>query len=421
MESAVCLTGLERSFAEIGANVREGVLGMLGARTSFFGVRPANASWDSIAELLPMVDLQVQRGHCWSREVQDRTITWMHCDFRLRGGDCRLSFLQALCDLSQCEDMIAAHERSVLGREYDVVMRLRPDLFWESAMTLPSPLSPKAVYIPGMDNQGGANDHLAVGLRAAMRLYLTRLRHSSRPGAVQRLKGLGSEGYLAASLQWDELQVHRLQQWMYCPHTPRNLLRDSGRSGCVARVRCRTACTSLWCPSASMKGGECECLNETCATFAAGRGAATGGGTAVLGPGAKSPEHRAVQFRHFRKPASGRNQRDWLGWCTDVGGKQLFHSDTEVCPWGGARRRAGGEASVSSLTAKVDTTMDTTASAGAVGRPLAPAPGPLELKSCFFVSRRVDRNLTRREHVCPKGGAAKKGSFAGSGGRWPWL
>ena len=51
---AVCITGQERSFGEIGANVREGVLRMLGTpRVAFFGVKPVNDPWTGLQTLLP--------------------------------------------------------------------------------------------------------------------------------------------------------------------------------------------------------------------------------------------------------------------------------------------------------------------------------------------------------------------------------
>ena len=41
--AAVCLTGLERSFREIGGNVKEGLYHLLPADTEIFGVRPNSA------------------------------------------------------------------------------------------------------------------------------------------------------------------------------------------------------------------------------------------------------------------------------------------------------------------------------------------------------------------------------------------
>ena len=52
-EHAVCLTGLERSFAEIGGNVREGVYRLLGPRVTWFGVKPPHDAWSTIHTLLP--------------------------------------------------------------------------------------------------------------------------------------------------------------------------------------------------------------------------------------------------------------------------------------------------------------------------------------------------------------------------------
>ena len=153
---AVCLTGLERSFAEIGGNIREGFLGALGDDAlAIFGVRPPHDSWASIRALLPLSDddghLVVQQP-CWSVHAENLTVRWMHCDMRLRKGDCRLSFLQAMCDLSRCEELIASHERAT-GWSFDVVWRLRADLFWEARLALPTRLAPDTVYVPAMDTQ----------------------------------------------------------------------------------------------------------------------------------------------------------------------------------------------------------------------------------------------------------------------------
>ena len=65
--TAVVLTGMERSFAEIGANVREGLFGALasasgveGSSATFFGVRPPNDTWDAIRLLLPIAAENVE-------------------------------------------------------------------------------------------------------------------------------------------------------------------------------------------------------------------------------------------------------------------------------------------------------------------------------------------------------------------------
>ena len=72
---AVCLTGLERSFEEIGANVREGVFSMLGPSVEFFGVHPVNSTWASITSLLPMRVLERSAAGAGARRAeQDRRV-----------------------------------------------------------------------------------------------------------------------------------------------------------------------------------------------------------------------------------------------------------------------------------------------------------------------------------------------------------
>ena len=68
MRHAVCLTGLERSFAEIGGNIREGLYSALAHSTSvLFGVRPPHDAWASVRALLPLADANVEtQKRCWS-------------------------------------------------------------------------------------------------------------------------------------------------------------------------------------------------------------------------------------------------------------------------------------------------------------------------------------------------------------------
>ena len=58
---AVCLTGLQRAFPEIGSNIREATTHLLGAGPTsstatfeVFGVKPQNESWAAIETLLPL-------------------------------------------------------------------------------------------------------------------------------------------------------------------------------------------------------------------------------------------------------------------------------------------------------------------------------------------------------------------------------
>ena len=454
MQHAVCLTGLERSFEEIGGNVREGVYAMLGPNVTFFGVRPANSTWASVHELLHMHSAPT-RGRCWSDAVQAKTINWMHCDFRMRAGDCRLSFLQALCDLAQCEDLISSFEQKERGgTPFDAVLRLRADLFWEMRVDLP-PLAPNTVYMPNMDSQSGTNDHLAVGEREAMRKYMTRVRHANRTDAVRKLKTKGSEGYMKASLQWDGVEEKKLQQWMYCPHTPRNLLRGSNREGCIGRVRCRTACVSLWCPPVSIKGGECECLDSTCDDFAANRGDGKNGSTAVIGPDVRAgPNAKPVQLRYHRRPTD-RTRRDAHRWCVDLRGRQLFHAcpqvrrpvATKYLPPPGtadpavtppAANRGGGDGGRKPLGLSSQGGHSGSGAGGAfcpshlplaMGGACPKCGGELclwrselesrqEVPQCFLHSVGISSNLTTRYRKCGPHGVVAK--FVGKNGHWLW-
>ena len=76
MHAAICLTGMERSFAEIGANVREGVISLLGdshtvRHAVYFGVRPPFDECTSVRQLLPFAEahLETQR-RCWTSGMQ---------------------------------------------------------------------------------------------------------------------------------------------------------------------------------------------------------------------------------------------------------------------------------------------------------------------------------------------------------------
>ena len=438
---AVCLTGLERSFAEIGGNVREALFTLLhGGRVTIFGVRPSHDSWGEIKSLLPIARVVEQRP-CWTPEQQNMTLKWMHCDFRLRTGDCRLSFLQALCDMQSCEAMIDNHELARGGRRFDAVVRLRADLFWEaSPAPIRTPLAPNTVYVPAMDTPGGeakrkamhgVNDHLAFGDRDVMRLYLTRLRHILHPKIFQTINLGGSEQFLGASLTWDRVSVVRMQPWMYCPHTPRNLLRGASMFGCVARVRCRMRCKSLFCPHVNGKSDQCECFDESCATFVAKNSTQnyTGftkvpGRNAVIGPMATPPIKQFRNFMRWRNP--GPKDWDWKNWCSDLvhtregsstqalsklpssaehwpsalrsHGLQLFHSSAKPCPWPNVTSADGS-------TVRSTEDIDTRA-----------------LPKCFFPSHSSDLVTVTRIQRCQSNlfASTYRRYFASQGGWFPF-
>ena len=264
-EFAACLTGPARSFSEIGVNVREGTLRMLRASPALFGVRPESDPWTLLRSLMPFEAVSIQKI-CWSMTQLNSTIDWLHCDMRARpGADCRVSFLQTLCDLAECNRLIRAKEVQ-RKRSFYGVLRLRPDLFWESMVELPRPLRPRTIYVPAADSQGGVNDHLAVGLRQPMELYLTRIRHlrGTDEGVHWPIKVRTTEMFLRYSLGRDRIAVRRLPDWMYCAHTRSRLYMKAGFRGCIGRVRCRSPCASLVCDTDGLHAGDCRCFNATC-------------------------------------------------------------------------------------------------------------------------------------------------------------
>ena len=268
---AICLTGSERSFVEIGQNVREGTLRSLGtAAVTLFGVRPPHEDWTTIRRLLPMYEgihtLQQQQP-CFTDAMLNLTKSWLHCNFHGRTGDCRASALQELCDLARCDAMIRAIE-DARGLSFDTVTRLRADLFWEAHIQLPASPSDRTVYVPEPDSQGGANDHLAFGARAPMARYLNRLEHIMRAAdVVVRRKLSNTESFLAFAMKHEGITVVRVREWAYCAHTRKALLDYYGIRGCIGRVRCRTRCQALTCSRGGQKSGNCDCLDAPCAAM----------------------------------------------------------------------------------------------------------------------------------------------------------
>ena len=84
-----------------------------------------------------------------------------------------------MCDLQQCEQLIATHEAQV-GQPFDFVTRIRLDVAWEAELPVPAALfQPSAedddvVHVPHMNGQGGTNDKFVFGGRRAMAAYLNR-------------------------------------------------------------------------------------------------------------------------------------------------------------------------------------------------------------------------------------------------------
>ena len=325
---AVCITGLERSYPEISRNVHYSLSHLYagwrapaaGARAgwrldqavAFFGVRPANDSWPTVRTELPALQGESIQTPCGPQrppwfsayaKTQHQRITYGH------------SFVQMMCDLSACHELVLAHERRV-GRPFATLARLRLDLAWETPLTMPKTLLPNTVYTSRMNTKQGLNDKWAIGRRDAMAAYFGRVQHiatanslynrSSRGVAIRATAGgkeglllyqcpkdannkafvchpsrsrgtdwqsghgangtsrtrrflLTSEGFLHWSLWLHNLSVGYDPTWMFCKFG--NSINGTARI-CVPRMRKRTSCGSLVC-----QGGltDCFCHNATCA------------------------------------------------------------------------------------------------------------------------------------------------------------
>jgi len=326
--AAVCITGAERSFGEIGDNIRRAVLHSLGSPDIvWFGVKPPGGdSWATIPKLLPIARVASQQ-RCYSQLDLNVTVSWMHCDFRGRTGDCRKNALQELCDLQQCNTMIDEFEAE-RGSSFDGVLRLRADIFWETTVRLPTPPAPRTLYFPRMDSTAGANDHLAWGDREAMRSFFSRIRYASRAAELHAayggrdgdsahprdggLAGRTIEHFLVLAMRQDKVRLQPVSEWVYCLHTGQALAQPhlEQQRGCIGRARCRTPCASFSCSTAA----KCHCLNASCEAFNRGQAA----GVLYGGHG-----HLNL-FGQWGQPnlrGPGRN-----GFCVDAMHSQRFHA-----------------------------------------------------------------------------------------------
>ena len=317
---AVCISGMERSFAEMGDNVRQAVIHFFGtAQITWFGNQPANDDWLTIRRLLPMHVIEPQ-SQCDGpgTPILNETVRWLSCDLRGRAVDCRRSFVQMLCDAEHCERMIRAHEVE-RGQDFETILKIRADAFWETRFDAPSPPEKNTVYVPLSGGGKGVNDNMAYGDRASMERYLTRMRHVMRAWGVCRnatgrtiQPGAGTtEAYLSWSLKADGLAAKRMKGWLYCKMTPKLVLEQGGK-GCHARVRCRTPCASM---TAELSTGRSECFNQPCAVVTGPEHRSAGSPRRCGGP---SP----FDFGLFEQRADLQK----TSVCVDVGARQFFHA-----------------------------------------------------------------------------------------------
>ncbi len=94
----------------------------------------------------------------------------------LNGRDCQLKvgiqrYLQQLYGLKMCDQLRQAYEKEN-GIHYDVVLRCRPDLFFERALPHLPGLDLNYIYVPDFHMFEGCNDRFAIGNSENMAIYM---------------------------------------------------------------------------------------------------------------------------------------------------------------------------------------------------------------------------------------------------------
>ena len=118
---AICITGLQRTWPEVGQNI-ERVLLRRTDRPYLFGVRPAGM-WPDVKLRFDVVEDQ-----------RKPMVSFEELPFKFFPPRSGAGFVRELGDLAHCEEMIAGYEQRV-DISFQLVMRVRLDLFWETLET----------------------------------------------------------------------------------------------------------------------------------------------------------------------------------------------------------------------------------------------------------------------------------------------
>lgn len=237
--SAVCITGLERSYAEISVNVKK-TIDVL-PNPILFGVNPHNL-WKDVDLVFDVLENQTT---CTIPRIPYffPSRMWKGVEFEL-------------CDLYHCEQMISNYELAQTI-EFRTVMRLRLDLFWETIPLLPSVIHPNDVFVPKMSHCNGICDKFAIGGRNGMRTYFIRkvwLR------TLLPQKSFNSEMLLKMIGLRSKIQFHKETVWMFCKFGS-NIRKFHSWSECTKRIRARIKCEKLFC---DWCGRGCRCVTSGC-------------------------------------------------------------------------------------------------------------------------------------------------------------
>lgn len=253
---AVCLLGLERTFDVVVNN-----MALLFARwmrmgtVHVFGVQPVQDSWSHVRRFLQLSGLHLNAS------IETQTIANFTAPPKYFPQSSGRSFMIELWDCAHCAAMIKSRE-SRQGWLYDVVARVRLDLFWETFPSMPREFTKLQVHVPAMSSCNGVNDKFAIGDRLGMERYLMRVHRL--PYDRQR-SSFNSEQMLKSALRGVHIRSH--YNWLFCKMgRAGNLSSWSQTSGnmwseCSLRIWHRLRCQRMvcgWC------GQGCRCWNSSC-------------------------------------------------------------------------------------------------------------------------------------------------------------
>ena len=164
VRTAVCLAGRCCGLDLTHRNLQENLFDPLGRYDLFMYVPD-----DEYARLAPLLSPTVLDIAPDRKLDEGRLVNGTHC--RLKVGLQR--YLQQLHGLKMCDRLRRDFEKRN-GVHYDVVLRGRPDLLFESPLPEPANLDLNYIYVPDFHMYEGCNDRLAIGNPENMTIYMNK-------------------------------------------------------------------------------------------------------------------------------------------------------------------------------------------------------------------------------------------------------
>jgi hypothetical protein len=255
---AACCTGQLRYFPHTRRVIHLGLSKIL-HDAHIVGIRPVNEDWTTFRQTFPSSELHVQQ----TCSVKQDALRRLMCQSKHR-GNCRLNFVQELCDAQLCLLRIEKKEAAQM-KQFETLVRFRPDMLWEMQLSpavfsdaLGVPLehsgaairtAPNQVHVPFMMkgfSSRTTNDQFALGGRRGMHVYLNRLEAAT--SILESRKLTTSEQLLTLVLRKHNVRITEHPEWIYCLLTNRTLHDSSHKnSSCVRRwmLQSRTCDTFL--------------------------------------------------------------------------------------------------------------------------------------------------------------------------------